>query len=408
MSFADSSLITEPARKKSKAKDAADMVVTAADGQMFLVGDNNRTQDQHLGKNRISPDQIARWQSIFRRRHQWFSENGIPYNFLIGADKQSVYWESLNLDQPDHRNSLLIFADSLGMPPIIDPVPALRAAVKDGIDVFPKTDSHWDWRGGYIAYSEVMARTNFGKLLVEGSEFMFAGKDLPGDLGMKFNPPVSSVSSRLKPLRLKAQRIYHNAVDRNGSISIFKKVGGKGLGVMVGDSYSQALTPFFAEHFDLFIQLRGSTDLHLLAGLKPSIVIGQLAERFLASRYIVDDDIPVEMLFIERLVRREMKPEKYAKNLLLPTDLSILPPSVNAMIRRQSALGDSLLFSDPRESQASFLGETFPGHAPGDTLTAICLAQRLGRPLHPAWIAAFRALPAHAQGAMQRLGFLQS
>jgi hypothetical protein len=201
---------------------------------------------------------------------------------------------------------------------------------------------------------------------------------------------------------MKSRKIYSNGVDRNGQIHIYKRQGLKTIGVLCGDSYTQSLAPFFAEHFGILLHLRGSTDVNFIIDLKPDLVIGSLAERFFLSSPVSNDDAPIEMFFVRRLCRGEMNPDQYNRIRCEVTDID-LPPQLLAMVTRNDALGDMLNSAEPTERQRKYMRRQFVGATSGDVLTACYLSWAWQTPLDHSWAEALLALPASVQDAFRRL-----
>lgn len=392
-----------PAPKKSAITNAPNLVLVTNDGNCFMQGDANRTHAQHIGEAIISPERVVEWQDIIKRRHAEFATKGIPYIFLLGPDKQSIFWDDLCPERPDNRNSLAIFNKELNEITWIDPVPALKEANKTG-SVSPLTDGHWDARGAYVAYRELISSVPglATSILEEGHHFAFRMKETSGDLGNKLRPEKFSEANTLKRLKMRAKRIYANGVDRNGLCHIYSNPGLTTVGVLCGDSYSQLLAPFFAEHFGVLVHLRGSTDLNLISRLRPELVIGCLAERFFIAAPVSNDDAPIEMFFIRRLCRGEMKPEVYQRIRLELTDQN-LPPPLLAMVARSDALGDMLISATPTERQRKYMKDQFSGATSGDVLTACYLAWAWQTPLAQSWADALSALPTAVKAEFRKL-----
>lgn len=390
-------------RVQTVARKAEDFVLIGTDGHCYMLADSNRTQDQHLGKSRISADRVAQWRAILGRRYGHFFRRSIRYLFVLGPDKQSVHWSKLCPGTKGHRNSLVVCEGALPEGAFIDPIPALIEAEKTGI-IYGLTDNHWDMRGGYVAYREIVGRmpAHAANSLREGVDFEYLLRDTAGDMGNKFTPARKAPAHRMRPKTLTARRIYANGVERNGSVQVYRKAGLTNIGVVCGDSGTQAFTPYLAEHFGLLIQIRGSTDLSFISSLRPEIVIGELGERFFIAPPVSCDDSPVEMFFIRRLTRGEITAESYAR-LRFGPDCEALPLPLRALIRRNDALGDMLTADAPTKRQRFYMGPAFAGATSGDVLTACYLAWAWEAPLDDSWAKALAVLPAAVQEEFRNL-----
>ena len=98
---------------------------------------------------------IRNWQNLRARN--------IDYLVVIAADKTSIYPEFLpdfiKISTKEHRVDKFINALKKASPnfPLLDLRPYLKEAKKHEI-IYQKTDTHWNKRGAYIGYSEIMKK----------------------------------------------------------------------------------------------------------------------------------------------------------------------------------------------------------------------------------------------------------
>lgn len=370
------------------------MVFADSNDVLYLCGDRNKTQEQHLGNLVMPVERIAEWQNVMRSRAKWLEKFGIEFLFMIGPDKQSVYWPALNIPQPDHRNSLLVFRE-LSDVPWVDPVPALSAA-PSAPAVYPAIDSHYDAVGAYVAYRALMERsaTHRNRILQPEEDFEYVEVDSTGDLGNKLIPPRMGRYTKLKKTRMYAKPVYLNGVGGNGGFRVHHNRKGSGIGFLCGDSYSQTIFPYIAEHFKFLIHLRAPIDKEFVQSVGPEMVIGMVAERFMMQPPVLSDEIPFEMLFIEKLARGRIRREEISKGRREYDGSIPLPAPVLAAIKRHDALAHVLLHpGQVTGEQQLFMGAPFDAPANADVIVAAYLSWALGSAFHAGWASLYVELP---------------
>lgn len=384
--------------------NAPELVFETPSGELFLQGDSNRGMLQHRGELLFPEERVAQWRDDIIARDKVARAIGAEFIFLVGPDKQSVYWPAISTTTPDHRNVLSVLKL---LPPeisVVDPVAALIAADKTR-RVFPRTDTHWDMAGAYVAYREVMARSPSQKdaILKEGVDFEFIEAIMPGDLGKKQIPPSESAFARVKRLKPSAKLVYSNGLTFNGIIRMYRKPNAKGVGVVCGDSYSQHFVRFVAEHFEFCLHVRGSHfDAELMRRVKPGLIITQVAERYMIRPPILPQDAPTEMLAIRKLVSGDLTQRLWDK-IHVPLADRDLPESFLAATDRQDALGETVRedATGPGDAGRKFAGDAFKGAGPADAVVATFVARRYGLKQSPSWLKLFRALPESVRAELE-------
>lgn len=389
---------------KSPRRNAPDLVFIDPTGNCFLQNDSNRVMEQHRGERPFAPEVVATWRDMLTARAAAMRAAGIEYLFLLGPDKQSVFWPSLGNGVPDHRNVLAILNDGLEGVTWVDPTERLIAATAAHA-IYPQTDSHWDMRGAFIAYQALIERSprHRGSMLREGTDFEYIVKETAGDLGNKLPVPRLAPGIRIKRLRFRAREIYRSGVLTNGGIAVFQKPGGTPgrVGMLFGDSYSHNVSFYLAEHFNLFIHVRGTHfDAELVRRIAPDMVISEATERFMSLPPLLLDDQPTELVVIRKLQTGEIR-ERDLQMRRMPLKTiekwPPLPPAVADALIRHDALVDVRLAPAASPAQDRFRGDIFADACPADVLVAGFLAHIGGVPLAPGWATALAALPEHVR-----------
>jgi hypothetical protein len=199
----------------------------------------------------------------------------------------------------------------------VDLVRPLRAAAAR-CDVYLRTDSHWNFEGCLIAYSEICAALRVTPRH-DLADRPFQTIELALDLGNKFEPQITQ-QFRLYNILQNANRSSVNelvtafvadggkgpltgthAVYNNGS----KEADGRRL-LIFGDSYAHFdplyLTAMFAETFrEVVFVWSTSVDWHFVEEVRPDILICELAERYL--RVVPSDRFDLRATVARRTAR---------------------------------------------------------------------------------------------------------
>lgn len=253
--------------------------------------------ESHTGRLTFSDNDIEAWLSSLEQMQQTANNNGAVYAAIIPPDKASVYAENV----PERFTAALDsrFVKALYQHPrsaalgLINPEPAMLRA-KDRGPVYTKTDTHWTTRGAFEAYTGVMDYFRSVGLLAPRLERSALGEtrreafsgDLAQLMGLKgsvledfIDVTASSPTTDFTVTIVKDNsvvnsdwqtRIYQNEVSM-----------GKTL-VIVGDSFSNVLTPLFKHSFDRIILVHhrmGNFDMETAMSYAPDAVLFAPVER---------------------------------------------------------------------------------------------------------------------------------
>jgi hypothetical protein len=108
----------------------------------------------------FSPAELACWQRVLEERHHWLAARGSRYLFVLAPDKQTIYPEYLPASlRPrsavSRQDQLLEHLRSYTPVATLDLRSALRQA-RLHEELYDRTDSHWNERGAFVAYREIM------------------------------------------------------------------------------------------------------------------------------------------------------------------------------------------------------------------------------------------------------------
>jgi hypothetical protein len=136
-------------------------VVVGREGWLFFAG--NRTFEDFVGRDRLSPAELAQWGAVLEGRRAWLRERGIRYLFVVIPNKSTVYPGQLPAvlranARPGKLDQLLAYLQTNhANVPVLDLRPAL-AAVKSRRQAYWTVDSHWNAFGLTAACDAIAAR----------------------------------------------------------------------------------------------------------------------------------------------------------------------------------------------------------------------------------------------------------
>ncbi len=279
--------------------------VLGTDGWLYYMGPvHERLLDRHVrGRAPFAPEELALCRRKLVERSQRFRSIGARYVFVVAPNKESVYPEHLPgwvgpKAGPTRLEQLMADVKAVPDLTVID----LRSSVIADKGVAPlyfKTDTHWNARGAYAAYREIMRvlAPEFPGLVAKTvGELPAEAHRAPGD-GHRQDDRTRRIASAEPDFELArsacAERhplpvpIPAALQSRLTAPAYFTRCDAPGNvdAVVFHDSFGVALAPFLAETF------RSSADFSTTAGrddvaatampeaLKANLVIEILAER---------------------------------------------------------------------------------------------------------------------------------
>ncbi|MBV9395199.1 MAG: hypothetical protein JOZ84_12410 [Methylobacteriaceae bacterium] len=290
-------------------------VYEGRDGWLFLTGALAASYERASG--RLPDTRLADWVKLIETRAARLMQMGIQYVHMPAPEKLTIYdnkspdkivdWRlspGLRLGEMLQRSSYAhVWLD------VIRPVRDAR----DGPPLFPKTDSHWNAEGAFVAYKTLCARSGIAPdldLLSRKS----VDYQAVFDLGAKMNPPRAEWF-KLYDFTQKSRRTYANSIAtyletvtdapvvfgashvafRNTAPSAAKKKI-----LIFGDSFSAqgmtSLTGMLAETAaEVEFVWSSSLDWRYIERARPDVVIYEMAERIMW--YLPQDDLSLRMLF---------------------------------------------------------------------------------------------------------------
>lgn len=271
-------------------------VLIGKNGWLFYSGAG--ALDYYRSTRLFKPDELEQWRQMFEGRREWLSRRGIRYLVVIAPNKETIYPEfvpgSLNrVRRVSRQDQLLKELQAHSVVTTLDlRAPLLRA--KGQVQVYHLTDTHWNMRGAFIAYQEIMNSLSswFPSLAARSrSDYSAAAYPQEGDLAQMLGLK-DQVSEEVPALVPRAPRLARPAPAEArmppGVPEWMKpfatECDDEGLprAVMFRDSFGTLLTPFLSEHFRRIVYAwKYPLDRELIERERPDVVIHEIVERSL-------------------------------------------------------------------------------------------------------------------------------
>jgi hypothetical protein len=262
----------------------------------WLYWNKNRLSDDFRGANPMTSLELEQWKNSFEDKQEWMASKGIAYIAGIAPEKQTIYPEFLPDHLQKHRGitrlmQLETYLLKNSTFRLIDwKTPFLSE--RENHQIYYKTDTHWNFRGGLAAYQAMMtdisalfpgmvarSRSFFHERIIADHE----GGDLAVIMGLQTifreDQPI------FQPRFLCGRRWkYDLPLAARGSYAMGCKTE-KLKAVVFRDSYFNFILPFLSEHFGEIIyiweQYNHEIASQLIQAIGPDIVIEEILERFL-------------------------------------------------------------------------------------------------------------------------------
>ncbi|TMK58974.1 MAG: hypothetical protein E6G51_01300 [Actinobacteria bacterium] len=254
-------------------------VLRGRNGWLFLRNDSNDVLGQQTGRVSLKPEERRQWESLFRERKALIEEMGATWLFAVVPDKESVY--------PEHLPPGIEPAERRPVHEILEIAAETETPVLYLLDarVYPKTDTHWTYRGAYLGYRAIcenLRDRGVDVSAMDDGEISWEEDSFEGDLGSKLDPPVES-RHLLPVMKVSASVVFDNDVPNHGRVKVFERdlPGGPSC-VIFGESFAEGLLIFLRESFRRLVFVHTSMLIpDVLEQERPDVVLSVPIERFL-------------------------------------------------------------------------------------------------------------------------------
>lgn len=270
-------------------------VIKGRDGWLFY-GDDGGVED-YTNERALSAAELDDWRDTLVRTRDWLRQRRIAYVFTIAPDKHVIYPEGLPPtlrrvgaeSRADQIDAMLCARTDVAD---VDVRPALFAA-KARERIYFRTDTHWNDRGAFVAYRQIVeairqqvpsvppawTRDDF-----ESAERTIEGQDLARMMGLMRT--LREIDLTLVPKRVRrAQVVEPRGADATAEEGrLVTEIPGSSLprAVVFRDSFASRLAPFLSEHFSRAVYLwQNDFDADAVLREKPDVVIQEIVGRHL-------------------------------------------------------------------------------------------------------------------------------
>lgn len=267
---------------------ALDKVLVGREGWLFLRGDSNDALGQQTGRVRHSERDKERLGEVLAQRAAVAAEVGAAWLTAVVPDKEMVYPEHLPAEiVPRGRRPVHDFLDLAAEAgaAAVYLLDDLFAAKSRG-DLYMRRDTHWNYRGAFVAYQAIcreLNRLGLDVVAVDEGEVEWWERTKEGDLSGKLPGAPACAETRATLRRSWSRRIYDNAVRNHGRAMIHEKEDGEGPCCLVfGESFAETLLYFLQESFSRVVFVHTSMFVQeLVERERPDVILSLPIERFL-------------------------------------------------------------------------------------------------------------------------------
>ncbi len=277
-------------------------VIRGIDGWLFF--DYFGLIDDFFGHIPLSDRELDLWIAAIDKRQQWLAQRGVRYLHVIAPNKQSIYPQYLMKNakqlQGVTRLHQLQKRLSISSPDYIVDISSPLAIRANQQQLYFKKDSHWNSKGAYFAYLEIIKKfSRWFPAQKFRSDFAFDadivgiggnlghGGDLLHMIGLDDTTDLVPVlkSYRKCATRDSLEKYALSTITSSPLTASFRTVCGekKLRAVVFRDSFFSQMEPFFSENFKEVLYLWKRYDQknleEILRFWRPDIVMEMTVER---------------------------------------------------------------------------------------------------------------------------------
>jgi alginate O-acetyltransferase complex protein AlgJ len=276
-------------------------VIKGKDGWLFYADDG--AMEDYVSAVPFSNEALEIWRTTLQDTQDWLEAQGITYLFVLAPDKHTIYEEMMpdtirRLHDEWRFDRLAEYLREHSTVHVLDLGPALVEA-KAHERIFHRTDTHWNDRGAFVGYEQIMRRLGamqpglqpLPRAAFDAQTTMTQGRDLAAMLGLA--AAMSEEDLTLAPRQRRCARVVEESVrDSKGAAARYVTECDKpGLprAVIYRDSFTTTLIPFLSEHFSRAVYLwEHDVDPSLIKRERPDVVIHEWVGRHVAIQLPYD------------------------------------------------------------------------------------------------------------------------
>jgi len=268
-------------------------VLKGGDG-FFFYADDDAVED-YANVEPLTDAALANWRMAVARAQHWLDARHIAYVFTIAPDKHVLYDDEMpttiaRVGDVSRTDQLLTAIRDLGF--TVDIRPTLFAA-KARERIYQRTDTHWNPRGAFAAYQDIIGAVRVRVPAVPAAwtrdDFDVVARDTEsGDLAgmMGLRRVLREENLMLVPKRPRRAIVVtpRGAAPTAEEGFLVTEIPGSSLprAVIFRDSFMSQMVPFLSEHFSRAVYAwQNDFDADLVERERPDVVIQELVGRHL-------------------------------------------------------------------------------------------------------------------------------
>ena len=281
-------------------------VIAGRNGWLFYADDG--AVEDYLQTEPFTDAELELWRLTLQRTRDWLAARGVRHLVVLAPDKHVIYPEhmpaTLRRLRSDYRMDQLIgHLEARSDVDVLDVRPALFRARAAEL-LYHRYDTHWNDRGGLVAYQEIAGRLHAwfpvvrplsradlsaSPLLPSGDKTTMLGLPDPGKAAM---PGLARRGGW-------AHRVVEPAVadpyGEDGRLATEIADPRLPRAVVFRDSFAGRLIPYLSEHFSRAVYLwQHDFDAAIVEQERPDVVIQEFVGRHLLTWVPYPDLIPHE------------------------------------------------------------------------------------------------------------------
>ncbi len=265
------------------------------------------SEDMFRNKYLFDDEDLSKLKHRLESLQMWLAKRHIKLYLMLVPDKERVYGEYYpdgytKVNEQAKIEQVYEFVGKYTDIPVVYPIKALEKAKKDYV-LFYKTGTHWNHRGAYVAYLEMMKmlKKDYPELRVlKESDFNIApqfsaDEDVANALGLdaKSTFPKEDMTYDVFELKKPTTTVVHEFVNKKLKIETFDYVSSnpanKLKAIFYADSQFLRMSWYVAESFKkmqhIYVGYGRDFDIPYMAedieAFAPDILVVETGERFL-------------------------------------------------------------------------------------------------------------------------------
>ncbi len=264
------------------------------DGFIFYNDREDHIYESYTKRNLLDSASLAKKIKRLKSRTQKARKNGQRFVCGFWPNKHSIYPDKLPIAMQMQIKNGKSLADQIASQlkgeglQFIDVRPSIKTASKKQ-QTYCKLDTHWNPLGAFVGYSSLI-RQIFGQdsldFLTENDYTISRHLSRSGDLvRMMGVDSINGYADSVPEFKLKTGETYRWAdaedLPKNVSMSVNPDAKNKLTILIFGDSYLDALIPFFANDFEKVLFSRTPYKYEYIEKFNPDIIIHCPVERYI-------------------------------------------------------------------------------------------------------------------------------